>query len=117
MGLAIAAAISFAAMSSNAAAQGHAPVDPGGANHGTPSTSHAGEPSVEAARREDRLVEQSHRAADEARDRSDEARADHPPNEHAADEARIAEKNAANKDARKERRHRKRDNRADHGAK
>src|SRR5215470_1837936 len=105
-GFAIAALISLAAMSSNAAAQAHGPGDSGGASHGA---SHASDPSVAAVRREDRLVEQSRRAVDEARDRSTEARAEHPPDAHAADEARPSDPKSGGKETRKERRHRKAD--------
>ena len=51
----------------------------------------------------------------EANNRSAEARAENPPNEHAADEAFLAEENAENQELREERRELQGDNRGERG--
>ena len=105
----------LAGMSSYAAAQGRghsAGGAPGGGARG-PMTS-----SPLPSQRQDaqhRIESQQRRAAGEAHNRSTEARAQHPPDEHAADEARLAEKNSANKDRREERRALREKNRRSHG--
>jgi hypothetical protein len=47
-----------------------------------------------------RQAAQVKRAEGEAHNNSEEARAAHPPNEHAADQAILAEQNAENRDSR-----------------
>ena len=55
------------------------------------------------------------RAAAEEHNQSEEVRAEHPPNEHAADEAFLAEENAENQNLRDARPDLQGDNRGDHG--
>ena len=55
------------------------------------------------------------RAAGEEHNRSEDMRELHPPNEHAADEAFLAEENAENQNLRDERPDLRGDNRGDHG--
>jgi hypothetical protein len=62
-----------------------------------------------------RLEAEQKRLAAAENDRSDDSRAEHPPNDHAADEASAAEDNALNADLREERAERQGDNRGDRG--
>jgi hypothetical protein len=59
---------------------------------------------------------QARRQAAEANNQSEAARAAHPPNEHAADQAFSAEANAENADRREQRRALRRENPQDGGA-
>jgi hypothetical protein len=133
--LSLAAIVLAAGISSYAAAQGHVsghaggPVgaSPGGGitNRsigqplGSPSFggSRFGTPSSQRQDETHRLEAQQRRADGEAHNRSAEARAEHAPNEHAADEATLADQNSKNKDKRSERRALKGENRGDHGKK
>ncbi len=126
------------ALSMSVYAQGHRPVGAGSGAGNRPSMSqHRDRPDVmrqqsemrrqeaEArrlaaeAKRQEAVARQAEaearRAAAEEHNRSEEARAEHPPNEHAADEAFLAEENAENQNLRDERPDLRGDNRGDHG--
>ena len=62
-----------------------------------------------------RAEAEAKRAEAEENNRSEEARAEHPPDEHAADEAFLAEANAENQNLRDERPDLRGDNRGGHG--
>ena len=65
---------------------------------------------------EARLAEaEAKRAAAKEHNQSEDMRDEHPPNEHAAVEALLAEENAENQNLRDERPDLQRDNRGDHG--
>ena len=68
---------------------------------------------LEAERR--KAEAEAKRAEGEAHNRSEEARAEHPPNEHAAIEAIIAEGNADNQEVRDERSDLRGESRGEHG--
>jgi hypothetical protein len=100
-------------LSSQAGAQGRAPA---GAGHSTPAMSQAeirNRVAAADARRQDaarraeaearRAEAQRRRAEAEAHNNSDEARAAHPPDEHAADNATLAEQNADRRERRERR--------------
>lgn len=106
-------------------AQGHRPAGVGGQSAGHSPTAFGG--SLESQRFHSdfgrttadtkRAEADAKREAAKAKNKSEDARAAHPPNEHAADEAFLAEQNADNKDQRDQRRDSKSENRADHGKK
>jgi hypothetical protein len=121
------AVIALVGASSYAAAQGHRPGAASGVGRAGPSVSGApggfglggfGAQSQSQPHRQDaphRLEAEQRREDGQAHNRSAEQRAEHAPNEHAADEARLADQNKTNKDRRAERRELKGENRGTHG--
>lgn len=91
---------------------GHAPTF-GGSLDSQRLHSDAGQATADA----NRAAAEAKRQAGRSHNKSEEKRAAHPPNEHAADEAFLAEQNAGNKDLRDQRKDLKGKNRGDHGKK
>jgi hypothetical protein len=104
------------AVGSTAAAQGRrpsaAPPQPGAQRSVPTQVENRRQPADTSGQSQARRAEaEARRQAAAANNKSAEARAAHPPNEHAADEASAAEQNADGRAARSARRDERRENR------
>ena len=102
------------AVGSTAAAQGRRPsaAPQTGTQRSLPAQVENRRPTDTSGQAQARRAEaEARRQAAAANNKSAEARAAHPPNEHAADEAFLAEQNAEGRDARSARREQRRENR------